>query len=299
MGSKKRKNKFQIKGVQPIQYPKPVQDLYKVLGPKNLYVVGGAVRDGILGEPPIDYDFATPIPAKQVINILRKNRYKCSARALKFGTVFARKNHERFEITTFYSEKNEKGLKALESDAWRRDFTINSLYAGINGKPLDPTGLGYQDLLNRTIRFVDDPLKSIKEDDVRLLRALRLHSGLGFGLEKRSRKALYYQEFHNISKGRLRGQFEKIITGPYFKNTVPLFVNTGLFDQVVEFSGTKPVFGLDKSIEILNSVADAPNNLVDRLIALSPAVEDFDQFLWGIRFKKRFRSHIHSIMENQ
>lgn len=155
------------------------------------YLVGGGVRDLLLGGHPKDFDVATNAKPEQVKSLFR------SARIIgrRFKIVHVRFGREIIEVTTFRGHheaaRNEHGMVlrdnvfgTVHSDAVRRDFTVNALYYSLDGFAVhDYTG-GLKDLEKRTLRMIGDPATRYQEDPVRMLRAVRFAAKLGFTLEK-------------------------------------------------------------------------------------------------------------------
>ncbi len=158
------------------------------------YLVGGGVRDLLLGANPKDFDVATDATPEEVRRIFRNSRLI----GRRFRLAHVRFGREIIEVATFrasHAQGTGEGVMAdgmilrdnvygtLEDDAWRRDFTINALYYNIADFSLvDYTG-GLQDLKARTIRFIGDARTRILEDPVRMLRAARFAAKLDFELE--------------------------------------------------------------------------------------------------------------------
>lgn len=155
-------------------------------GGHQALVVGGAVRNALLGEKVADVDMATDATPAQVIALADAARLRSLPTGLKHGTVtvLSRKGTP-FEITTFRRDVETDGRHAtvafstdIAQDAHRRDFTMNALYARGDGTVLDPVG-GLNDVLARRLRFVGDPAQRISEDYLRILRFFRFHAFYG------------------------------------------------------------------------------------------------------------------------
>lgn len=151
------------------------------------YLVGGAVRDILMGNTPSDYDFATIARPKEIINLFSGLGYAVKLIGESFGVVLV----DGVEIATFrgdcYHGKGDKDvtityLDSIEEDLSRRDFTINAMAMDINGNLLDPF-YGNNDILNKIVRFVGDPDIRIKEDPNRIFRAFRFCARFDFILQ--------------------------------------------------------------------------------------------------------------------
>ncbi len=148
-------------------------------------LVGGCVRDTILGNNVSDIDIATPFSPEQVIEKLRSSNIKVVPTGLEFGTVTAIFNDHVYEITTLRKDTSCDGRHAIveytdsyEEDAARRDFTINAMSCDIDGNIFDYYG-GIKDLKNRIVRFVGDGNLRCKEDYLRILRFFRFFAYYG------------------------------------------------------------------------------------------------------------------------
>lgn len=164
-----------------IDLPKEIQtlnDAFKQSGHK-LYLVGGAVRDVLLGKTPKDYDVTTAAKPEEVVNILNKYGIYNFPKGEAFGVVSAVINGEEFEIATFRSDETKgrhpevKIGVSIESDAARRDLRINAIYYDIeNSEIIDLVG-GLDDLKNGVIQMVGNPQDRFEEDPLRILRFFR------------------------------------------------------------------------------------------------------------------------------
>ena len=160
----------------------------------SIFEVGGSVRDELLGLEVFDFDFATDATPEEMMKFLPN----ANDTFAKFGCIKYKGEHGRAEITTFRVEESYddfrhpnkiRFVKSLDEDFKRRDFTINAIYKDINGKFYDPSN-GVLDIKNKVIRFIGDPEKRIQEDPLRILRAKRFASKLGFEIEPESKKAM-------------------------------------------------------------------------------------------------------------
>ena len=160
----------------------------------SIFEVGGSVRDSILGLDVYDFDFATNATPEEMMKFLPDTKDTFA----KYGCIKYKGEFGRAEITTFRKEEKYddfrhpteiKFVKTLEEDSCRRDFTINAIYRDIDGKIYDPTG-GVKDIKKKVIRFIGDPETRIKEDPLRILRAKRFATKLGFEIEPNSLKAM-------------------------------------------------------------------------------------------------------------
>ena len=157
-------------------------------GPDATRLVGGAVRDGLLGLPVSDIDLATRLVPTEVVERLEAAKIKAVPTGIAHGTVTAVTSDGPVEVTTLRRDVATDGRHAVVafSDDWgvdasRRDFTINALYGDVaSGEVFDWFG-GVADLDARRVRFIGDPLTRIAEDHLRILRFFRFHARYGIG----------------------------------------------------------------------------------------------------------------------
>lgn len=181
------------------------------------YMVGGCVRDCILGKEPKDWDITTNAKPLEVVELFDK----VILTGLKHGTVTVMLNKESYEITTYRSDgeyednrhpKEVKFVSSLKEDLARRDFTINSMaYNDISG--LVDYFNGVEDLGKKIIRTVGEPRKRFCEDALRMLRAIRFSAQLDFTIDRLTLNSIkeLKDNIRNISKERIREEFNKIL----------------------------------------------------------------------------------------
>ena len=158
--------------------------LHRVLD-GHVRLVGGCVRDFLLHKRFQDRDMATTLTPDEVVERLGKNKVPYLEIGRAFGTIVAKVEGTPFEITTLRKDIETDGrhavvgfTKSWATDARRRDFTINALYADVNGKIYDYTG-GIEDLKKSRVRFIGDPKRRMQEDYLRLLRYFRFWGQMG------------------------------------------------------------------------------------------------------------------------
>ena len=149
--------------------------------------VGGCVRNALVNRPVLDIDIATPLTPEEVIERLKRRNLSYAPTGLKHGTVTALVDGHPFEITTLRPDVMTFGRHAevkftddWKTDAARRDFTMNAIFATRDGDIFDPFG-GVEDLRLGRVRFVGDPEKRIREDVLRILRFFRFYAHFGRG----------------------------------------------------------------------------------------------------------------------
>jgi putative nucleotidyltransferase with HDIG domain len=248
---------------------------------KSCYIVGGAVRDSLIGKRVSDYDAATDARPEEVMRLFRR----VVPTGIKHGTVTVIWKGKPIETTTFRRESGyadgrhpdevEYGA-SLEEDLSRRDFTINALaYEPLEGSLVDLYG-GQADLGRRLIRAVGDPAERFHEDGLRPLRALRFASQLGFEVEPATLAAIpaSLDRFRLVSPERVREELEKILASPKPSTALRLMEETGMLaivlPELVRCRGVeqKGMHRFDVLDHLLASVDAAPADPVVRLAAL-------------------------------
>ena len=200
---------------------------------------GGCVRDKVLGRAPMDYDIATSARPEEVLKIFPGSNEV----GAHFGVVIAKIHGEHVEIATFRTDGSYKDgrrpeavtFSTPEEDAQRRDFTVNGLFeVPDTGEIIDHVG-GMLDIEAGLLRAIGDPVARFTEDALRLLRAVRFSTTLGFELERGTRAAVQNCShlLAKISPERIRDEFSKILTSPRRRTGVELLVETGLMEHVV------------------------------------------------------------------
>ena len=185
------------------------------------YIVGGCVRDSILGRTPGDWDITTSASPQEVKEIFDHT----VDTGIEHGTVTVLMNHEPYEVTTYrvdgkyedHRRPNEVHFtKSLREDLLRRDFTINAMAYNDSEGIIDMYD-GMTDLKNQTIRCVGEAKKRFDEDALRILRALRFQAQLGFQIEEKTEEAIKNQAkfLKDISAERIQVELEKLITSAH------------------------------------------------------------------------------------
>ncbi len=206
------------------------------------YLVGGCVRDMLLGREPKDFDVATDARPEEVKRLFRRARLI----GRRFKLVHVRFGDEIVEVATFRGgfggERKgrviEDGLilrdnvyGTLEEDAWRRDFTINALYYNIRDFSVVDYVSGMEDLERGLLRLIGDPEQRYREDPVRMLRAVRFAAKLGFRIHPQTEAPLFHHGpwLQDIPSARLFEETLKLFLGGYALETFELLRHYGLF----------------------------------------------------------------------
>ena len=221
---------------------KELSNLYAKNG-FQIYLVGGAVRDAILGIETKDFDFTTNASSEDSIKMLNKNDYKTTEIGRAFGTIETTVGDYSIHITTYREDKYNKDSRKpeiktsgeLETDLSRRDFTVNAIAYDINNSELiDPHG-GLKDLSEGLIRTPDTADISFSDDPLRMLRACRFVSTHGFTPNNELFKAISknVERIEIVSTERIRDEFTKLLTGKEPSLGLKAFVESGLSELIM------------------------------------------------------------------
>lgn len=235
--SKNRKNKMKM------NLPKDVlliSSLYKKAG-KELYVVGGAVRDHLMGKEPKDYDLATNAHPEETIQILKKH-FNLLDVGKSFGVIVAvsEDTPDGIEIAAFREDvgagRRPEGVKysTIEKDVLRRDLTINALFYNIDKEEIVDLVGGKLDIEERIIRTVGNPSDRFAEDPLRRLRAVRFMSVLGGKMDSELMDALRTNsDITGVSPERIRQEMLKILeNGQDVGKTIHLLQHLKFIHQI-------------------------------------------------------------------
>ena len=185
------------------------------------WLVGGCVRDDIIGNIPHDYDVTTSADPVSIMSIFK---HVADSNGIDFGTVMVTADEEITEVTTYRAEGAYKDgrhpdeiefVNNVMEDLARRDFTMNAIaYNTDTAEIVDPFG-GVDDIKNKIIRAVGNPDTRFKEDALRILRAMRFSSVIGFMIEENTMKAMFANKsgLQKISKERITSELKKILLG--------------------------------------------------------------------------------------
>ncbi|MDU0288457.1 CCA tRNA nucleotidyltransferase [Saccharothrix longispora] len=209
----------------------------------RLYLVGGSVRDALLGRLSGDLDFTTDARPPQILALLKGWADAIWDTGIAFGTVGASKHGQTVEITTFRADSYDGVSRnpevtfgdSIEGDLVRRDFTANAMAYDLVGRRLiDPTG-GRRALRERVLDTPATPQESFSDDPLRMLRAARFASQLGFTVAPRVREAMAAMagELGRITAERVQVELSKLLTGAHPRAGVELMVDAKLADVVL------------------------------------------------------------------
>jgi poly(A) polymerase len=219
-------------------------------GGHELHLVGGSVRDALLGRLGDDLDFATSATPDETLKALKGWAETTWETGREFGTIGAARHGLRLEITTYRAEAYDGVSRnpvvrygtSLLDDLQRRDFTVNAMAVSLPGHAFtDPYG-GLVDLAERRLRTPGTPQQSFGDDPLRMLRAARFVAQLGFAVDPPVLAAIRAMagDLDRITAERIRDEFTKLMCGADPVAGLRLLVDTGLADRFLpELSGLK------------------------------------------------------------
>ena len=265
-------------------------------------VVGGAVRDTLLGIAVTDIDLATPLVPEEVTRRLEAAGIKVIPTGIAHGTVTAIASGDHHEITTLRRDVATDGRRATvafaddwRDDAARRDFTINALYADPYSGEVDDWFGGLADLAAGRVAFIGDAATRIAEDHLRILRFYRFVARFGRGaLDPASHAAVVAarQSLKSLSRERIADELTKILSLPDPRAIVGQMHDDGIFAVLLPELDTGFAAALDRLLasEAAAGIAPAP---LRRLAALLPADAAIaEQVASRLRLSTRQRKHL-------
>lgn len=293
-------------------YPFLNEDIFKLISEcadelhLETYVIGGYVRDILLGRPTKDIDIVTVGKGIELAERLHKKLGEESHLSVfkNFGTAQVKYRDLEIEFVGARKESYDRNSRkpvvedgTLQDDQNRRDFTINALAIGLTkenyGKLLDPFN-GLADLKNKILRTPLEPEVTYSDDPLRMMRAIRFSTQLNFTIEERSLKAISEQKhrIEIVSKERITDELNKIILAPTPSKGFKLLFDTGLlhliFPEMVRLQGTETIKGLSHkdnfyhTLEVLDNLSLKSDDLWLRWAAIlhdiaKPATKRFEE----------------------
>jgi len=259
--NKDNKNLF-LKDFEKINEETNIEKIFNLItnfsDKSEIRYVGGSIRKIINNEKVDDIDLATNLTPTEVCEILKKNKISFYESGIKHGTITAKVDENKFEITTLRKDISTDGRHATvefsndwHEDASRRDFTFNSIYADLYGNLYDPFS-GKKDLELGIVRFIGNPEKRIKEDYLRILRYVRFFLNYSKIDHDENLKKIIKQNINGISKissSRLLDELKKLILSEKFLKIskdkfcqeiisiiFPQLINLNIFKNINEHS---------------------------------------------------------------
>jgi tRNA nucleotidyltransferase (CCA-adding enzyme) len=268
------------------------------------WIVGGAVRDLLLGRAreANDYDVATPATPKEVSGLFRK----VIPTGIDHGTVTVLVGEHAVEVTTFRGEGAYRDGRRpesvtfhtdLEADLARRDFTMNALaWDPLAPDFRDPFG-GQEDMRRGLVRAVGDPAERFGEDGLRAMRAVRFTAQLGYALDPATRAAVpgALAVVRKVSVERISEEIARLVVAPHAPRGVALMRETGLLDAVLPALAAASPAALDHAALLLGAV---PAELVLRFAALLHVLppSDAEALLVALRQPRRVAADVAALL---
>ena len=222
------------------------------------YIVGGAIRDMLLGRTPKDFDISTAATPEEIRQVFGRRSARIIGKRFRLAHVYS--GRELFEVATFRKAPGKKDLAEHQNggnddlpdnltmsdnsfgtskeDAARRDFTVNALFYDPEKKEIkDFTGKGLEDMERGIVRAIGNPSLRFEEDPVRMLRALKLVAQFDFSLESSTENALFdaLPLLAHAASGRLSLELEKILKSNYCDRHFEVFFDYGLLNYFLPF----------------------------------------------------------------
>ncbi len=244
----------------------------------EIYIVGGVVRDAILGKELYDWDFTTNATPEEILKIVGEDGFYDN----KYGTVGIKNEGSRpYEITTFRTEENYTDSRHPEKIAWgshlqedllRRDFTINAMalrstQPSVLSAQFEVIDLynGQKDLQDKLVRAVGDPMERFGEDALRMMRAIRIAAQLGFTIEQATLQAIQANagKIKQIAAERVKDELFKLLASDYPADGYLLLKNSGLGELILP--EMEKTFGVEQKSPGRHHVYDVGTHSVESL----------------------------------
>lgn len=266
-----------------INIPKDVENVLNILTDNGhkAYVVGGCVRDSLMGREPDDWDVTTDASPKRIKELF--SSFRTVDTGIEHGTVLIVSGKTPVETTTFridgeYSDNRHPDsvsfTKHVEEDLARRDFTINAMAYNHKDGIIDPFG-GKDDIENKIIRCVGDPDRRFNEDGLRIMRAIRFSSVLGFDIEEKTAESIIKNEnlLGSIAAERLTKELLKLLCGDNVYDVLTKFRSViGVFIPELKLEFDFAQYGKKHAYDVwmhtVNTVNNIENDPVLRLTML-------------------------------
>ena len=255
------------------------------------YIVGGCVRDFLLGKIPKDWDITTSALPEQT-KCLFPHTYDTG---IEHGTITVVKDKVNYEVTTYRIDGSYVDFrhpteviftKKVDEDLSRRDFTMNAIAYNDNDGFCDPFG-GQDDIKNKLIKGVGDPDKRFNEDALRMLRGVRFSAQLNFDIEENTYNSILKNcdLIKNISAERIRDELTKLLLSPNPEKIVEL-KNTGLLKNILPMLEDE-IYENSKIVNTLKNLAE--NNVLETSLFYCALLCDFTEtevttIMKGLRF---------------
>ncbi len=297
------------KSVKPLESIKEVRQIFSYLNDdsmeNNVRFVGGCVRKALSGEEIDDIDLATLLEPQEVKKRLEKKEIKVFDSGISHGTVTAIINKKKIEITTLRKDISTDGRHAnvkftldWKEDSSRRDFTINSIYADLEGRIFDPQN-GVYDLQNGIVKFIGSPDERIQEDYLRILRYLRFfsfYSKIDHDQEIISSIKRNINGLNKISNERIFNELNKILT---LKNNYKIFSNSRSKEIILNIF---PQFKCYERLKVINNLDPKTKDMYDNELILALLIvdetKDYEYFCHKYKVSNNIKDRLKNIAIN-
>ena len=268
-------------------------------------VVGGAVRNSLIGAPVHEVDVATTAVPDEVVRRATAAGFKAVPTGMEHGTVTVVIDRHPFEVTTLRTDVETFGRRAKvafgrdwREDALRRDFTMNALSASRDGTVCDYTS-GLADIEARRVRFIGDARRRIEEDYLRILRFFRFHAAYGHGHPDADGLAACIYErdgLDQLSRERVRMEMLKLVVAPRAAPTLAVMAQAGLLLSVL---GGVPYLAAFENMAKAEAAAGVPADAARRLGALGVVIAEDAERLWQkLRLANAEHARLTAMAEN-
>jgi tRNA nucleotidyltransferase (CCA-adding enzyme) len=283
---------FTVKKMSTINRALKVINILKQNGYEG-YIVGGAVRDHLLGVPTTDIDITTNAKPYQVAKM-----FKTIPTGIKYGTVTVQFGSDNFEVTTYrvdgeYQDSRHPEevsfIATVEDDVKRRDFSINGLLMNEQREIIDYVD-GQEDLKKKMIKAIGDPFVRFNEDALRMMRAFYFQAKLGFQIDKQTRDAITScrHKLNDVANERILAEIIKMFKGPHLKKAIQSLVTTKVHEVLP---------GLKEGFEFALTLDDMP--FVDAFFTMAFTLHGSVPKEWTFSNKHRHRYEMGSYLANQ
>lgn len=270
--------------------------------PDSVRLVGGCVRDAIMGRQVNDIDFATPVAPEVVMDLFVKAGFHVEPTGIDHGTVTVIWDHEPFEITTLRRDVETDGRRAVVAftedwaeDAFRRDFTFNALYMGPDGTVYDYND-GIKDAKDRRIRFMGNAEDRVREDYLRILRMFRFQSVLCGVIDAEAEAAVTkLKDGINLLSGeRLEKEVLKMLGGDAYDVALTMMADTGVFEVVFGF--TPDIKAINLRLRMLRSSAYMVGNVPPLAVVIGWQPEVAERLMNRWKASTILRDHVAKVI---
>lgn len=276
-----------------------LRNLASIFKQNSLYLVGGSVRNALIGLPIGDLDIASVLHIDDVKNLLKNSAYKVSAEYPRTGTLVITRENFKAEYTTFREDSYPVGsgihmpdsvkfTDDITKDAKRRDFTINAIYYDIVNRVIKDPVNGVNDINIRTLKCVDNPDRVMSQDALRIMRLLRFRAELGFDIEPNTYNTIktYAERLNEISRERVTEELLKTLSA---EQKYPRFlegnIQKALLQCLLEYQRNgilNIVLGID-SISDKVKYIESENDIIQRLTAIYCDIQNYSTVMKKIK----------------